>query len=61
MPVRRRADLYVVLPRFSVESTHQLVEPLQALGVRRAFTPASDFTPMSPVNPWLARWPRKRW
>lgn len=48
-----RDDLRVVLPRFAVESTHKLVEPLQALGVRRAFTSDSDFTPMSPANPRL--------
>lgn len=46
-------DLRVVLPRFDVESEHDLVGPLQALGIERAFGQSSDFTPMSPRNPFL--------
>lgn len=46
-------DLRVVLPRFAVESAHDLSDPLSALGVSQAFSPDSDFTPMSPKDPWL--------
>ncbi len=45
--------LRVVLPRFAAASDHDLTEPLQALGVDRAFGNGHDFTPMSPDNPWL--------
>ncbi|SDP63959.1 serpin B [Actinopolyspora xinjiangensis] len=36
------------LPRFAVFGSGALDEPLAALGVRRAFTPAADFTPLTP-------------
>lgn len=45
--------LRVVLPRFAVESEHDLVGPLRALGIERAFGQGSDFTPMSPRKPFL--------
>ncbi|SDK70112.1 serpin B [Actinopolyspora mzabensis] len=36
------------LPRFAVAGSGELDEPLAALGVRRAFTPAADFAPLTP-------------
>lgn len=48
-------DLRVVLPRLEIQSDHDLVAPLRALGVTTAFTSDSDFTPMSPADPWLGQ------
>ena len=39
-------DTKVYLPRFEVETTTELGEPLRSAGVRRAFTNAAEFGPM---------------
>lgn len=43
----------VALPRFELQWDAVLNEPLERLGMGVAFTPAADFRPMSPADPWL--------
>ena len=44
-------DTKVYLPRFSVHTTVGLGDALKALGVRRAFTDAAQFGPMTAADP----------
>lgn len=43
----------LALPRFELEWDAELNDALDALGMGPAFASGSDFTPMSPVDPWL--------
>jgi serpin B len=44
VPVRRRpADVDLALPRWKARSKIELSKPLQALGMKRAFTPSAEF------------------
>lgn len=48
-------DLLVSLPRFELEYlAEELDEVLQELGMAIAYSPESDFTPLSPADPWLS-------
>ena len=40
----------VTIPRFTHESSYDLMETLQSLGIQLAMTPAADFTRLSPVT-----------
>jgi serine protease inhibitor len=44
----------VSLPRFELEWEDSLVDPLVAMGMELPFSPAADFTPMSPATPSLS-------
>ena len=48
-----RLEMYLSLPRFKVEYEKGLNDALRALGMGIAFTPESDFTAMSPADPWI--------
>jgi len=49
--------IYLQLPKFELEykATAELDAVLQDLGMAIAYSPESDFTPMSPRDPWLSR------
>jgi serpin B len=44
----------VALPRFELAWDENLTEALTRLGMGEAFSPAADFRPMSPANPFLS-------
>lgn len=46
-PEERRLDLH--LPKFEVTGRAELQQPLGALGVGTLFTPAADFSPLTPL------------
>jgi serine protease inhibitor len=48
-----KAELNVLMPKFSLEYEDSLKNVLEALGMGIAFTPASDFTKLSPADPWI--------
>jgi serpin B len=43
----RSDEVALALPRFRVESSFALREPLMQIGIKGAFAPAADFTPVS--------------
>lgn len=47
----RHTEVEVVLPRFKLNCSSDLVQCLQALGIRRAFSPGADFSGINGVGP----------
>ena len=45
-----KSDCWVMLPKFKMESSHQLNETLMKLGIREAFGAKCNFTKMSPSS-----------
>ena len=48
-------ELPIYLPKFKLEYKQTLNDVLAALGMEIAFTPAADFTGISPDAPWISR------
>jgi len=48
-----KRKVQVTLPKFKLESTHQLIDPLKKLGVIRAFGSSADFTGITDKEPLL--------
>lgn len=57
---KRKLD-EIAMPRFELRWEGALTEPLSRLGMGVAFSPDSDFRPMSPADPWLDVVVHKTW
>ncbi len=57
----RDTDLWVSLPRFRMAYERTLNDDLHALGMVDAFSPAADFSRLSPANVWISEVKQKSW
>jgi serpin B len=58
--LKQDAEVHVKLPKFNIENKHNLNDPLNGLGVRKAFEPASAefngmFTPKDDYYYWISK------
>ena len=57
----RDTDLRVSLPRFRMAYERTLNDDLHALGMVDAFSPAADFSRLSPAGVWISEVKQKSW